>query len=158
MLLLLVLLLWLSTLYFIVGLGVMHCFSWCLLSWWQQWWLQIEVLWWWWWSLQWLIGKSVSSYFGHHFLKMFVLLLWSSIWFKKHFARVKYCDASSPIWVEKNIYEFTGGKYHFFLFIYVNWKKTICEPTSVQYHFFFFSHVSKKNQVCNINYFLHLCE
>ncbi len=31
--------------------------------------MQIGVLWWWWWSLQWLIGKCVSSCFGHHFLK-----------------------------------------------------------------------------------------
>jgi len=40
------------------------------------------------------------------------------------------------LWVEKNICELTSGKYHFVLFIYVNWKKIIREPTNVQYQLF----------------------
>jgi hypothetical protein len=119
-------------------------FSWCLLSWWQQWWLQIEVLWWWWWSLQWLIGKSVSSCFGHHFLKTFVLLLWSSIWFKKH------------LWDCK-------GEILLCFITYVSWKKYLwIHGWEISFCFVYLREL-KKNHLwthkCAISFFLlFLCE
>jgi hypothetical protein len=119
-------------------------FSWCLLSWWQQWWLQIEVLWWWWWSLQWLIGKSVSSCFGHHFLKTFVLLLRSSIWFKKH------------LWDCK-------GEILLCFITYVSWKKYLwIHGWEISFCFVYLREL-KKNHLwthkCAISFFLlFLCE
>ncbi len=158
MLLLLVLLLWLSTLYFYSWCRGYVLFSWSLLSWWQQWWLQVEVLWWWWWSLQWLIGKCVSSCFGHHFLKMFVFLLWSFIWFKKHLWDCKneislcfitYVNWKKYLWAHR-------WEISFCFVIYVSWKKNHLWTHKYAISFFFFFCVSKKNHVCNIIFFTYV--
>ncbi len=128
-------------------------FSWCLLSWWQQWWLQIEVLWWWWWSLQWLIGKSVSSCFGHHFLKTFVFLFRLSIWLKNTYgiARVKYCYASSVVSWKKYLWAHEWEIS--FCFVYLcELKKNHSWTHKCAISIIFFTYVNKKSHLWARNY------
>jgi len=127
------------------------------------------VLWWWWWSLQWLIGKCVSSCFGHHFLKdvcPFTLIVymiqktliglqgWNIIMLhylcelKKKFVSphvkniILFC---SFMWIEKNHLWTHKCAISFFFLVWV--KKTKCAISII-----FFTYVNKKNHLWAHNY------
>jgi hypothetical protein len=90
-------------------------------------------------------------------LLLFILLLWSSMWFKKNtygITIVKYFYVLSPMWIKKNHSQTHKWEISFCFVTYVNWRKTTCEPTSVHVIYFLILHESKKPivgfQMCKI--------